>query len=151
MLFIAGRSRWVTATNSLTRYGFLQSRLESHCSAPHCCRRTRRESVNAPPATATAPKKKKIKKNFKKRSKKPPQRTKKQTSTKAKRPWPQIIPSCDGFCVLPKFPAPRPRSVCSGFSSPTKGKVDLWRPSSPSSSPPTRLLYQWCQKTNVGL
>lgn len=47
-LFIAGRSRWVTATNTLTRYGFLQSRLESRCAAlrgPLCCRRTTGESA----------------------------------------------------------------------------------------------------------
>ena len=102
-LFIAGRSHRVTATNTLTRYGFLQSpcegplRCEPRCE-PRCPGRAPTESRYKTPSRA-----------------------------------PRINPECGWFERVPRsFLPPRPRCsalrrvFCGGWnSSPAKGKVNL--------------------------
>lgn len=130
-LFIASRSRWVTATNSLTRYGFLQSRLESHWSAQRCCRRTHTPGIREHTTGNNEPK----------------------TLLQKSVHDPEIIPISGDLCVLKSFP-PAPsqvvsRSVCSGFYSPTKGKVNLWRASSPPPPPLLPHLRHGCPVGDV--
>lgn len=123
-LFIAGRSRWVTATNTLTRYGFLRSRLESRCPVRSAAGAQAGES-------ATPPRKLRLDRSVHD---------------------PRIIPNSAGLWALAHFPPPALARLAGGLwrlnHISRKGQSNLRRSSSSSSSPPPApLLRHGCPVT----